>query len=291
MAVSKGTGKGNTLMNFGYVTRKLITHSLHSLSNLAPNATLAKNKIFKHKHKGERCFILGSGHSIKNQDLTKLENEIVITQNNFHVHQDIKTISPSYHCVIPQYQSSAYDSDWIEWIKDMEERLPQKTMFFFGLNTKNLIESKTGLANRTYYIQPGLNPLYLSRAKIDITKKIMNIPTVITECLTVALYMGFANIYILGQDMDQICRMNELENVRFYGHSPITKNKAEYEINERQNADGTAWWNRWLTIKQLNLLKVYAESKNIDIVNLTTGGLLNTFERDSYNVVMKNLKG
>ena len=101
---------------------------------LLPNQFLKNNIRFKNKHIGERCFILGSGPSISKQNIKILKGEIVITQNHFHVHDDIKIVHPMYHCVVPFFHSKEFTADWIEWISSMERKLPHDTQIFCHLN-------------------------------------------------------------------------------------------------------------------------------------------------------------
>jgi hypothetical protein len=274
-------------MNEGYFVRKRFVNFGMSMLNLFPDSLLARNKKFKNIHAGERCFILGSGHSIMTQDLTKLKNEIVITQNHFHSHKDIDIIQPKYHVVIPKFHPSEYDKDWIDWICDMEKKLPADTTFFFGTNTKAIIDSKTGLSPRTNYINAGFHSIVMNHAKVDITKRIMNVPTVITQCITIALYMGFKKIYLAGFDLDQICLLaKSRDDVRFYGHSQITKNEAEKKIEDDSGSSGFDFFNYWLIWRQLNLLKKYAGKNNMEIVNVANGGMLNVFRRDNFDKVI-----
>ena len=92
-------------MNPMYLLKAYVSHIRWvTLNKLPKHPVLRENIKYKDVHKGERCFILGSGHSILKQDLTKLRGEIVITQNHFHVHPDIDVIQPKYHCVVPMYQ-------------------------------------------------------------------------------------------------------------------------------------------------------------------------------------------
>src|SRR6185295_12690269 len=37
---------------------------------------LKRNEIFRDRHKGKRCFVIGNGPSLKNQDLSLLADEI-----------------------------------------------------------------------------------------------------------------------------------------------------------------------------------------------------------------------
>jgi len=101
-------------MNEAYFIRKRAVNLLYTLQDfLSTHNELKKNTKFKNIHKGQRCFILGSGPSILTNDLTHLKNEIVMTQNNFHTHKDIKTISPEYHVVIPKFHPKEHDKDWV----------------------------------------------------------------------------------------------------------------------------------------------------------------------------------
>lgn len=272
-----------------FILRKFLVHQFNALRNLAPNKALGRNKELKDKFKGETCFILGSGPSIKTQDLSKLAGQYVITQNNFHVHKDIELLNPIAHCIVPKYQTSEYDNDWLEWFRDMDEKLPERTLYFMGLNTKYMLENFPGIAEKTYFLETGFNPLFLKNARIDISKRMMNIPTAITQCLSLALYMGFDTIYLSGMDLDQICRFKDRDNMRFYGHSPITRNDQEKSIEDRQFSSGIAYFNRWNTWIQLNLIRKWAEQRNKKIINITNGGLLDMFEYDDFDSVTARL--
>ena len=56
---------------------------------LTPNSRklTGKSKQLAGKHKGKRCFILGTSPSIGTQNLKGLENEFTIAVNFFHKHQ------------------------------------------------------------------------------------------------------------------------------------------------------------------------------------------------------------
>jgi hypothetical protein len=274
-------------MTLSYYIKGHILNILKLIGNQIPDPLRSKNKIFKDKHKGQRCFILGSGHSILTQDLTKLTTEIVFTQNHFHAHKDIKTINPDYHVVVPMFQPAKYDNDWVKWLQGMEETLPEDTIYFMGSNTKKIVDAHSHIGNRAYYIDHGLDPVLMKKAAVDITKRIMSVQTVITQCITIALYMGFDKIYLLGFDLDQIIHLAQnRDNVRFYGNSPVTDNDAEKGFEEKLGSSGEDYYNQWVIWKQLNLLKTYAESKGIEIINLTNGGLLNVFKRQPYESII-----
>ena len=224
--------------------------------------------------------------SIKLLDLKLLHGEIVMTQNHFHAHEDISVIDPLYHVVVPKYQSSEYDSDWVTWLRSMDERLPVKTGIFLGENTRYLVD-KLGLFNeRVYYIRQGYSAAFAGQAPVDLTKGIMIVPTVLTQCLAIALYMGFSEIILLGFDLDQLCRIAERDKVRFYGLSPVTSNQAEISAEEGFAKSGEDWFNMWLIWRECNLLLTEANRRGIRIVNATPGGMLNVFDRTPFQTVL-----
>ena len=47
--------------------------------------SIKKLRALKDSHKGERCFIIGNGPSLKNTNLKKLENEFTIGMNRFYM--------------------------------------------------------------------------------------------------------------------------------------------------------------------------------------------------------------
>ena len=267
---------------FNKLTKSYLINSLVDVHDLLfTHPDLKKNVELKDKYNNERIFILGSGSSILLYDLKVLNNEYVMTQNSFHMHKDISDIEPNFHCVVPYYQSEKEYSTWIEYIGDMKEKMPS-TSFIWGLNTKALIDNHhPELIKQSYYIRTKYNSLTLKKAKVNISKTIMNIPSVLTQCLTVAIYLGFKEIYLLGFDLDQICHTNDQTYGRFYGMSKITETEFEKDANQRLDVETTdGWYTWWLMNKQFFLIKHFADQNNISIVNGTQGGILSYFKRE-----------
>ena len=240
---------------------------------------------FKNIHAGERCFILGSGHSIAEQDLTRLSGEIVMTQNHFHAHKDIRIIKPKYHVLIPKYQPTDFDSDWSAWFNSMNERLPSDCSIFMDKNTKYLVDKMQIFTKRINYISTGFSEVVVRAAPVNLVKPIMMIPTVLTECLAIAIYMGFKEIYLVGFDLDQNIQLamgEDRNQIRFYGKSPITANKFESSYESAAAKSGQDWFSMWIIWQQCGLLKKTAEERGVKIMNATRGGILNVFDRTVY---------
>jgi hypothetical protein len=242
---------------------------------------LKRNVELKNKYNSKRIFILGSGSSILLYDLKVLSNEYVMTQNSFHMHNDISDINPNFHCVVPYYQTDKEHSIWVDYINDMKVRMPD-SLFIWGLNTKALIDKyHEDISAKSYYVRTKYDLLTLKKAKVNISKTIMNIPTVLTQCLSVAIYLGFKEIYLLGFDLDQICHTNDRTFGRFYGMSKITDTKFEEDAEKNSDDETTdGWYNWWLMNKQFFLIRDFADQNNISIVNGTKGGILSYFKRE-----------
>jgi len=267
---------------FNKLTKSYLINSLVDVHDLLfTHPDLKKNVELKDKYNNERIFILGSGSSILLYDLKVLNNEYVMTQNSFHMHKDISYVDPNIHCVVPYYQSNKEISIWVDYINDMKVRMPN-SLFIWGLNTKSLIDKyHEDLRDKSYYLRTRYNLLTLKKAKVNISKTIMTIPTVLTQCLTVAIYLGFKEIYLLGFDLDQICHTNDQTYGRFYGMSKITETEFEKYANQRLDVETTdGWYTWWLMNKQFFLIKHFADQNNISIVNGTQGGILSYFKRE-----------
>lgn len=165
------------------------------------NALLAKNDELRDRHRGERCFILGAGSSIKKQDLKKLKGETVISVSNAFVHPDYPLFRPKYHVLPSVFGHTMYETDkYIKWLKEMEEKTFDAEMFFH-YGDRSPIE-KNGLfrARTVHWVEYAPwdgsfdTPLDLS--------KVPFILSVSELAITVALFMGFEKIYLLGFDHD-----------------------------------------------------------------------------------------
>jgi len=267
---------------FNKLTKSYLINSLVDVHDLLfTHPDLKKNVELKDKYNNERIFILGSGSSILLYDLKVLSNECVMTQNSFHMHNDISDINPTFHCVVPYYQSENEISVWVDYIADMKAKMPD-SLFIWGLNTKSLIDKyHEDLRDKSYYLRTRYNLLTLNKAKVNISKTIMNIPSVLTQCLSVAIYLGFKEIYLLGFDLDQICHTNDRTFGRFYGMSKITDTKFEEDAEKNLDDETTdGWYIWWLMNKQFFLIRDFADQNNISIVNGTKGGILSYFKRE-----------
>lgn len=164
---------------------------------------LKQSTSLKDRHTGTRCFILGAGSSIANQDLKKLRDEFVISVSNTFVHPDFPLFHPRYH-VTPHilYGHSEWYSEnrFVDWLKEMERGTLDAEMFFH-IGDRRMIERNGLFKNRTIYWVEYCSWGGEMSTPINLAK-VPHIWSVSELAITIAVYMGFDQIYLLGIDHD-----------------------------------------------------------------------------------------
>ncbi len=140
---------------------------------------------YKDLHKGEDCFIIANGPSIKNMDLSVLSNYHTFALNKAHLLRDLFDMSFSYHVCV--------DDIILEQIHDVivsgklgctsfiaEDRLRNK------MPDLAHIERLYANARWSFYT--------------DIQMPICDGYTVTYVAMQIAFYMGFQNVYLVGVD-------------------------------------------------------------------------------------------
>lgn len=158
----------------------------------------------KDRHRGERCFIVGSGPSIKQQDLSLLDGECVLTVNNAFVHPAFIRSKPKYHVtspIISHHGDCQSIESYVGWLKDMEEKTASAEMFFH-IGDHSLIEDhQLFLGRKIHWVEHLHSWDENDKSPIDL-REIPPIWSVSETAITVALYLGFEKIYLLGFDHD-----------------------------------------------------------------------------------------
>jgi len=233
----------------------------HNISLQCLTPDISKLKALKNINLGQRCFILGTAPSIKQMDLTKLDNEFVFTANKGYLLQEsgLKNIY-GYAIADPEAFRDFYQE--INWEK-MEHIFLQSSIL---CDDKNIIE-KANVYNSfrfpKMYEENGFfqfnleNPLYDSH-------------TVILHLLQMAVYMGFREIYFIGVDMNFVAK-----EPHFYNSS----NREILSANSRSIKNTPKMLLGFQ--KASNILK----ERGVKLYNAGIGGKLDCMER----VDFKNL--
>jgi hypothetical protein len=170
----------------------------------AKKALLKSNQELAGRHEGQRCFIMGSGSSIKEQDIRKLKGEYVISLSNGYVHPDYSYIAPQYHALPPILSGHGQifsKEKFSVWLKDMSDNLLQETEMFLHIGDKSLIDEERLFGrHKIHWVDYGPwsgDPHF----PVDLSM-VPHIWTVSELAITLALYLGFEKIYLIGMDHD-----------------------------------------------------------------------------------------
>lgn len=244
-----------------------------------------ENKKFHNIHQGERIFIIGNGPSIKNTDLTKIKNAKKMVVSNFYMHEDYNIIKPDYYCFAQfTYNDVLTDSFYDKWLFEIGEK-SGNPQFFFDISEKRLIDKCSIFKGKkiNYMCLDALNLDYYD--EVDITNKILRGQSVTIDCIQLAIYMGFKQIYLVGVE-----------------HSEIVTGQYDYFYNRDQNIIGdkdshhlpngkvTSGFEMELFMKnnlwnQYRKLKMIAKVNEIDIFNATKSGILDVFSKVDYDLL------
>lgn len=214
-------------------------------------------KKYKNMFKNERCFIVCTGPSLNYEDLNKIKNEYSFSMNSIIKILQNTDWKPSFYGI--------QDYDVFEKLKNDIQQYDNE--FFFVSNEtyerySSILEKKNVDVYKLYYHGTKRN-LKNPRIKFsdDITKGIYNGYTITYSLMQIAIYMGFAEIYLLGCDSNYDPDPNKRY---FVSHGHIDPN-APISVQFQMRAYSVA--------------KQYAEKHGIKIFNATRGGKLEVFER------------
>jgi hypothetical protein len=230
-----------------------------------------RNLKFHNKHKGERCFVIGNGPSLRASDLERLKNEICFAANKIYLMYEKTAWRPTYYAT----------GDFI--ILNEHEVINEKVKCdkFFYINSALTHKGfcPTDSAN-TYYFSVDQSfwhrpfPYKIEfRAEPDVFGEGMTITYI---CLQLAAYMGFDRIYLLG--VDHCFPMS----VKSDGERVWNGVDAHFAANYSTRNDFFPAYIDYATAAY-KTAKDYSETHGFKICNATRGGALEVFERVDFD--------
>jgi len=244
------------------------------LGRYAKKFDTARNIELRNKHAGERCFLVGNGPSIKQQDLSLLEGHTVLACNYFFHHPDIEKISPKYYAI---YDGKLETGEWpVSMLDEVLERCPDVTFMLNGHWRRNPKINRIAERAPVYWVIANQMTHMNIRGPIDLTRGIYGF-NVMKVALFSATYMGFSEICLLGIDNNGTF-LDALELSSHFYDAEAEKKDLERDL--WQVAQGFRGW--------AGIEKRFRGSQH-HIVNMTKGGLLYWFERADYETYMATL--
>lgn len=219
-----------------------------------------KLKKFKSIHKGESCFIVGTGPSLKLEDIEKIKhtNAKCFGVNTLYKIYENTSWRADYYCIIDPTTYSA--------IRDGVKKYHTNSLFIAGnrIFEENIDINRFALNCSSFYRLAYKEYFGATEFSTDLCNEIYDGASVVYAALQIAVYMGFKDIYLLGVDCNY-----EKNSIL---HSKTLAYGKDYKYN----------WTKQTGLTMIECFKVakeYADKNNVHIYNAAAGGMLEVFPR------------
>ena len=220
------------------------------------------------KYKGKRCFIIGNGPSLNQQDLTLLKNEFTIGSNYIYKNYDKMGFLPTIFTIV-NYLVAEQRIDEINKLNGTLKVFP----FFLNYCVNS--------SEHTFF----LNSPAFNEFSTDINQYISWQSTVTFFNMQLAYYLGFDEVYLIGVDNNYIQPDSGKEGamIKQDNDDPNHFSKDYFRGLTWQKADTNA-------MEYVYLLSGAAyEKSGRKLYNATHGGRLEIFERVEYESLFDDL--
>lgn len=250
----------NKIDNQLYALFNKITNILFIFSKY--KKVVKKNRQFHNIHKGQRCFILGTGPSLNKIDSKLLNQEIIFGVNFLYRGDFLKNIVPNYYCLYDQI----FHTTHIDETKKIMEKYPDTTFFLRTKAYKSANKHIRFKNNKVFFQYCNLFQ-YNDYIKINLTKPVTAPFNVLLGCIQTAIYMGFTEIYLLGSDFNSFASKKE---THYYDKDDSQEKKMKLGFELKFYS---------LVAYHHYALNKYAKSRGIKIINLTKDSLLDAYPK------------
>lgn len=232
---------------------------------------LSDNICYKNKHVSERCFVIGNGPSLSEFDLTHLVNDCCFFVNRAYLHENYEFLKPRYHVFIDsKLIDGTWDIDCLDYILKINENV------IFILNSNWIDDPRLAKYNNIIWIEAKLfmNSFLDEISNIDISRVTYG-NAVLGAAMSVAAYMGFSTIYIMGNDADGLCHEIVGSRSHFYGVNNENNNKNFQDVilDLHTMSHSLHCWTVYEKHFKRNGIKVYNTNQN---------GYFDAFDRVDY---------
>jgi hypothetical protein len=267
--------------------RRDLLFIVNYLLNKQLRDSMRRNKELKGIHKNKRCFIIGNGPSLKKYDLNRLSNEFVFSVNYLMKSELFRTIKPDYHFLFdPNLFTKENINQNLKVIMTKTLEVNDNIKFFIPYKYKN--DFSTAFPNiNTYYIYNNRIPTRFSKSSYMIHKNSLLFHNVVIYSISLALYMGFKEVYLLGVDMTGFLEHFEYNKTNNQWGHVYEKTETELKrikISLKNNSYDNEFYLKTYgkTFEHFKYIKKVACYVNAKIYNASDFGALDVFERRKF---------
>ncbi len=207
--------------------------------------------------KGKTLYILLNAPSLNTQDLSVLKDKNTMFVNRGFMHPLYKELQPKYHVFT---DSKMIKGIWpLSWLDEIWAMSPNTKIILPAIWHGNKLFLKYRDSKKIYWLSKGL-PFY----NLGVSG----------SCFSFAVSQNYDKIYFSGFDATGIgYEMIKSADSHFYGNDSELANKST-----KQFTIDLLMHSRHL--HDLNRFADYCNRKNISLINITNGGLLDMFPRE-----------
>lgn len=269
-----------------------------SLQNKRIQKLIKVNREFYNIYFGKRLFIVANGPSIKNENLDLLKGEYVFTVNQMIRKAEFVSLNPIANFWFdPAYFDDTMPNDSKSEFQELFRKtceLNNSIISFVPvsayeyLNKNNLVTDKVKFLDTCLYFYDGYN------ANIDFSKCSAGFQNIVQFAIAMGIYMGFAEIYLLGVDSTGIItKINQvldqsIEDCYTYNLGESGEKYVNSLLNYFSVEEQFAGWTRIFHLYK-ELYK-YCTNRNIKLVNCSSQTIIEGIPQIPLERVVENAK-
>jgi hypothetical protein len=244
-------------------------------------------------HQNKRIIIIGTGPSIKYQDLTFLKDDIVIALNEFYLHPEIDVIKPKYFLYTGyNIHKDTVDFDVaVKWYKEFEKCiLKNKGTALLPISDFDFLKENQLMQNdllKKYFFNYTINIKKIERYDFEYDVLSFYGDNSAINAIGLSIYMGAKEIYLLGLDHDWILTYKNKKQNHFYKDEESLIYK-DHSQNFKRVTLLDNLINYCRIFEQYTAIEKYSKMKKINIYNMTDGGMLDVFRLKNYSQFIKD---
>lgn len=255
---------------------------------------LELNSQFKDAYKGERCFIFGNGPSLKELDFSRFSNEYTFTVNQLSRNPQFESLKTNFHFwADPVFfnidLNKPEDIELLNVMKAVHSK-DNSPKVFYPIDTLEFVKKyELDRCLDVHYFKSELHFLNNTN-NLDYTKIVPAFGTVVQWCITMAIYMGFTEIYLLGCDNTGI--INNIQSamkvaVTEYNYqiSENEQNRMERQLDNKRLYDFVSTYGEILL--DYEYLFDYCVKHSIKLRNCTPQSAIDCIPKEDLKIVLE----
>lgn len=221
----------------------------------------------KDAHKGERCFVIGNGPSLKNTDVSKLKNEFTFGMNRIYLAFPDWGFRTSYLVSVNNLVNEQCYRDF------QKLEMPK----FFSWRSRGLLYPQGQPDENTHFLfTTYTGPKFAQDAR----ERLWEGATVTYVCLQLAFHMGFDEVILIGVDHSFISEGKPNTTVVSGGDDPNHFDPGYFGKGFRWQLPDLDTSEQGYLLARLNF-----EGAGRRVLDATIGGQLSVFPKVDYNAL------